>query len=269
MIQFPNCKINLGLNIVAKRNDGFHDLETVFYPVPWHDALEIIPASKGAFRFQSSGLKIEGEEAGNLCVRAYRLLQSEYKLPAVEMHLHKVIPMGSGLGGGSSDAAFTMKMLNDLFSLGMDPVKLKKYASMLGSDCAFFLENKPVYATGTGDQFENTHVDLAGWYLAVVVPGIHVSTREAYGMVVPCSPSNQLQEVVRMPVDSWKDLLVNDFENPVIAKFPQIGEIKSLLYKAGAGYASMSGSGSAVFGLFEAPPDNAAMGGHMHWLSRL
>ncbi len=254
MIQFPNCKINLGLSILSKRPDGFHDIETIMYPVPFKDALEIIPASDGEFMFQSTGLVIPGVSEDNLCVRAFRLLQADFGLPQVKMHLHKVIPVGSGLGGGSSDGAFAIKMLNELFDLGMENEKLKDYARMLGSDCAFFIDDKPVFAFEKGDMFEQTAIDLSGLFLVLVIPAVHVATSDAYREVVPETPKHTIREVVGFPADLWKSMLVNDFEIPVNSKFPVIGKIKQQLYDAGAIYASMSGSGSTVYGLFAEDP---------------
>jgi len=265
MIQFPNCKINLGLNVVARRSDGFHNIESVFYPVPMNDALEIIPAADGVFQFHATGLTIPCEIEKNLCVRAFRLLESDFRLPAVKIHLHKAIPMGSGLGGGSADGAFTLKMLNELFSLGLSNEKLKSYAGLLGSDCAFFIGNhQPQYATGKGEMLEEIAIDLSGTYLSVVIPDVHVVTSDAYRLVSPQIPKNNLKEVIKLPVEDWKDLLVNDFEKPVIAKFPVIGGIKTKLYESGAIYASMSGSGSAVFGLFRGLPDSTSFESCFH-----
>jgi len=253
MIHFPNCKINIGLNIVAARPDGFHDIETVFYPVPLTDALEIMQAPDGVTEFITSGIEIQGTHEQNLCMKAYRMLQKEYALPAVKIHLHKAIPMGSGLGGGSSDAACTLNMLNELFELGLSAEKLKHDAALLGSDCAFFIDNHPRFAQGRGERMEEIMLDLSGWFLAIVIPGIHVSTAEAYRLVVPRMPMNSLEEIIRLPMEDWKNMIVNDFEAPVAAKFPVIGATKQMMYDAGAVFASMSGSGSAVFGLFEAP----------------
>jgi 4-diphosphocytidyl-2-C-methyl-D-erythritol kinase len=269
MIQFPNCKINLGLNIVGKRADGFHNIETVFYPVPLCDALEINPASDGVFQFSSSGLTIPGKMETNLCIKAFNLLHKEFKLPDVKMHLHKTIPMGSGLGGGSSNGAFTLRMLNNLFSLNLDSDRLKKYASRSGSDCAFFIENLPVFASGRGDQFEPVSLDLSGLFLVIVIPDIHVVTSDAYKWVVPAIPEQSLKEMVGLPITAWKEKIVNDFEKPVIAKYPVIGEIKQKLYDSGAIYASMSGSGSAVYGLFEETPKiEACFPNDFIWISK-
>jgi 4-diphosphocytidyl-2-C-methyl-D-erythritol kinase len=268
MIQFPNCKINIGLNIVDRRPDGFHNIETVFYPVLLNDVLEIIPAQDGIFHFQSTGLSIPGQPEDNLCVKAYQLLQDEFGLPAVKIHLHKVIPMGSGLGGGSSDGAFTLKLLNELFTLGLDQVKLMSYASLLGSDCAFFIANQPKFAFEKGDHFEPVSIDFSGFYLVLVVPDVRVATAGAYRMVVPCIPEQSLKDLVNLPMDEWKDRVANDFENTVFEKYPVIGKIKQELYAAGAIYASMSGSGSAVYGLFKNLPqlDVLAKGKYL-WIS--
>ncbi|MEI7725084.1 MAG: 4-(cytidine 5'-diphospho)-2-C-methyl-D-erythritol kinase, partial [Bacteroidota bacterium] len=255
MIQFPNCKINLGLNIVGKRSDGFHNIETVFYPIPFHDALEVMPSPDGVFQFVQTGLNIPGAAGNNLCVRAFNLLQADFGLPGVKIHLHKVIPMGSGLGGGSSDGALTLKMLNDLFSIGLDHDRLMDYARLLGSDCAFFIGNRPVFANEKGDHFEPAMIDLSGLFICLVIPDVHVSTAIAYRMLIPEIPSVKVNEVVQLPMDQWKGMLVNDFEKPIFVKFPVIRAIKEKLYKSGAIYASMSGSGSAVYGLFQERPN--------------
>ncbi len=254
MIKFPNGKINLGLNIVGKRDDGFHNIETIFYPIALNDALEIIPANDGKFRFDHTGLPIPGHEPDNLCVKAFQLLKADFGLPGVKMHLHKTIPMGSGLGGGSSDGAFTLKMLNDLFMLGMDHDQLREYASRLGSDCAFFIENQTVFAIKKGDQFTNLTVDLSGLFIVIVIPDVPVATADAYRWVLPEIPSRPLTDLVQLPITEWKDQVVNDFEKPVFTRFPVIGKIRNKLYESGAVYASMSGSGSAVYGIFEGMP---------------
>ena len=251
MIQFPNGKINLGLHVVARRPDGFHDIESVMYPVPLCDALEIIPAPGDVEQFHSTGLAIPGGEEHNLCVRAYRLLRDEFRIPTVKMHLHKVIPMGSGLGGGSSDGAFTLKMLNELFGLGLDIGHLQELARSLGSDCPFFIRNQPQFVYGKGDQAEPVTVDLSGFYLGLVIPDIHISTADAYRMVAPTLPTLDLKQVVSLPPDQWKDRMTNDFERPVFEKYSAVSSVKQRLYQAGAIYSSMTGSGSAVYGLFE------------------
>jgi len=324
MILFPNAKINLGLHVINKRSDGFHNIETVFYPIALCDALEIVPARDGRFGFTSSGLPIPGDPASNLCLKACNLLLPEilkhchcerseaagfqirdlperseaagfqirdlpersetagfqirdlpersetagfqirdlperseaasiavdtWKQP-LKIHLHKVIPMGSGLGGGSSDGTFTLLLLNDLLNLSLPKNKLIDFARKLGSDCAFFIQNSPVFATGRGDSFMPIQVDLSGYTLLLVIPNVHVSTSEAYSLVNPSRHENRIREIIAQPVSSWKENLINDFEAPVTGKYPVIGEIKRKLYDSGALYAAMSGSGSAVFGIF-------------------
>ncbi len=254
MIQFPNCKINLGLNILGKRSDGFHNLETVFYPVSLCDALEIIPAPEGVFDFHTTGLEIPGSHKNNLCVKAFQMLKADFGLPGIQMHLHKVIPMGSGLGGGSSDGTFALKMLNDLFNLELGKNELTDYARRLGSDCPFFIENRPLFASEKGDLFQDIALDLSGLFVAIVIPEAHVDTADAYRMVIPKIPEKSLFNLINLPVNDWKELVFNAFEKPITAKFPSVGAIKTSLYGAGAIYAAMSGSGSAVFGLFDNPP---------------
>ena len=249
MLSFPNAKINLGLNIVSKRPDGYHNIESCFYPIPWCDVLEIIPSDE--LLFTSSGLAIPGAEDSNLCLRAFHLLKDAYDIPNVHIHLHKVIPMGAGLGGGSSDGAFTLKMLNDLFDLGMDVPTLQKLAGQLGSDCPFFIENKPVIATGTGTIFQDTELNLSGKHIAIRHPHVHVSTEKAYSLVQPATPTHSIEHTLKKPMTQWKNVLQNDFEPSVFAQFPEIRNVKNQLYTAGATYVAMSGSGSAVFGLFE------------------
>lgn len=250
MVSFPPCKVNLGLNILRKRADGYHDIETCFYPVPWTDILEIIPSSE--FSFSVSGNKVEGD---NLCVKAYHLMQAVYSLPPAKIHLHKIIPTGAGLGGGSSDAAWTLRLLNDLFGLKLSRDILKEYASRLGSDCAFFIDDGPMMGTGRGEVLTPAKVDLKGKYMALIKPDLHVSTQEAYQGVQPAVPKHRIANVLTSQVTDWKELLVNDFEKTVAEKFPIIKSIKESLYKAGAEYASMTGSGSAVYGIFPKRPD--------------
>lgn len=250
MISFPNCKINLGLNITAKRPDGFHELTTFFYPLTLRDCLEIIPASDSLFSFSASGIAIPADGSKNICEKAYDLLQLQYKLPAIKMHLHKSIPIGAGLGGGSSDAAFTLTLLNSLFELNITQQELKTLAATLGSDCAFFIDNKPAIAKGRGEQLSPFPLKLKGNYLALIMPPIHVSTAEAYAGILPRQPEHEISKIISGPVNSWKDLLVNDFESHIFEKYPRIADIKEELYTLGAVYASMSGSGAAVFGIF-------------------
>ncbi len=256
MITFPNAKINLGLHILMKRDDGYHNIETVFYPVGWHDILEIIPAVKKINRrtdvqFRSGGIKIARSIKKNSCVKAYQVLKEKYDLPPVEMYLHKIIPAGAGLGGGSSDAAFTIVMLNNIFSLKIAENEIEKLATSIGADCAFFIKNKPLFASGIGNEFEKINVDLSGYFIVIVKPDVHVSTLSAYKNVIPGTPAISLKEVLLKPVSEWKEFLLNDFEKTVFKKYPGIKHIKDQLYDSGALYASMSGSGSSVFGIFE------------------
>lgn len=255
MIVFPNCKINLGLHILQKRSDGYHDLETVFYPIPITDALEIVeyrePQRSSSLPFTLSGITIEGDVAKNLCMKAYRLLKRDYpELPHIQMHLHKMIPSGAGLGGGSADGAFTLKLLNHLFNLGISEELLIEYAAELGSDCPFFIINKPCLAQGKGEKLKELNLSLKDYKLAVINPGIHVNTGDAFRQLKPQSSRKPLEEIISKPVERWKDELINDFEKVIFPKHREIVEIKDNLYKQGAVYASMSGSGSTVFGLF-------------------
>ena len=268
MILKPNCKINLGLNIVRKRMDGYHDIETVFYPSDLCDIIEITASEDGRFRFSSSGLKIPGDPASNLCVQAYELFREHFQIPAVNLHLQKVIPLGSGLGGGSSDGAFTLKALNEMFRSGLNNSQLKAFASRLGSDCTFFIENIPAFAKGRGELLEKVSVNLSGFYLLIIIPQVHVNTADAYSMIQPAMPKISLKEIISLPVNQWKDKLINDFEDPVSLKFPIIGKIKELLYQKGAVYSSLSGSGSAVYGLFNViPAVESLFPGCYVWLS--
>lgn len=253
MICFPNAKINLGLHITSKRKDGYHDIETCMVPIPINDALEMILSKKPVF--DTSGLDIPGEEKDNLILKAVKLLQKDFNdLPALHIHLHKNIPMGAGLGGGSADGAFALTLMNTLFELHLEDWILEDYAAQLGSDCPFFIQNKPKIATGRGEILEPVDVDLKGNYIVLVKPPIHVGTKEAYAGVKPQAPKYPLKEVLK-DKNSWKEMLVNDFENSIFPQYPEIAEIKAKLYKMGAYYAAMSGSGSTVFGLFTAKPE--------------
>jgi 4-diphosphocytidyl-2-C-methyl-D-erythritol kinase len=252
MVAFPHCKINLGLNILRKRSDGYHDIETCFYPIPWTDILEIIPSEE--FSFSLSGNAIPGETHDNLCVKAYRMMQAVYSLPPVKMHLHKIIPTGAGLGGGSSDAAWTLRLLNDLFKLNLSKEVLKEYAARLGSDCAFFIDDIPMIGSGRGEVLTPVKISLKGKHLVIVKPDVHVSTAQAYAGVAPTESQKSITEVLGMPVETWKAHLTNDFETSIIEKIPLIGIIKERLYRHGAVYASMSGSGSSVYGIFSGNP---------------
>ena len=251
MITFPPCKINLGLNVIRKRHDGYHDIETCFYPVPWTDVLEILPA--GHLSFIATGNAIEGSENDNLCLRAFRLLQEEYSIPPVFIHLHKTIPMGAGLGGGSSDAAYTLRMLNAIFKLQLSTEVLRNLAARLGSDCAFFIDESPMIGKGRGEQLTPCEISLKEKFLLIVKPDVSVSTAQAYAGVIPLEPEEAILSILQQPLSVWKDKLENDFEISVFNQFPVIGDIKKKMIALGAAYASMSGSGSAVFGIFESP----------------
>lgn len=246
MIVFPNAKINLGLHIKGRRADGYHELETAFYPIPVCDALEMVPGEET--RMHSSGLEVEGE---NLCMKAYGILAREFSLPALDMYLHKVIPMGAGLGGGSADAAFFLRGINEWAGLGLSESRLYSYARKLGADCVFFLENRPMLARGIGDELSPLEMDLHDFRIQVIYPGISISTARAYSQVQVKTPETSLIEVLKLPVRAWKGRLINDFEKSVFEAFPQLEEIKERLYAGGAVYAAMSGSGSALFGIFE------------------
>jgi 4-diphosphocytidyl-2-C-methyl-D-erythritol kinase len=253
MICFPNAKINLGLHIVAKRPDGYHDIETVFYPVNLCDALEIVPAKEGKTSFVQTGILIDGEPDNNLVIKAFNLLKKEFDLPEINIYLRKHIPFGAGLGGGSADAAFMLKLLNDFAGLHLSVEQLEEQAALIGADCPFFIQNKPVFASGTGNVFTPIRLSLQGYYLVLIKPDISVSTREAYSLVKPKQPDFPLTKIIQSPVNEWKEKLVNDFEDSVFAHYPGIATIKRKLYEKGAIYASMSGSGSSVYGIFENP----------------
>lgn len=252
MITYPNAKINLGLNIVEKRPDGYHNLETVFYPINLQDALEVTQLDgEKEYELTLSGTPIEGDPEQNLVVKAYRLLKTDYPdMPSVDIHMYKHIPTGAGLGGGSSDAAFMIKLLNEKFKLGLSIEKMEGYAACLGADCAFFIQNKAVFATGIGNIFEPIQLSLKGYYLVLVKPDIFVSTKDAFALIQPTQPTHSLKEIARMPVETWRATMKNDFEYSVFQKYPEIAAIKDKLYDMGAIYASMSGSGSSVFGIF-------------------
>lgn len=253
MVVFPNAKINIGLNIVSRRSDGFHNLETVFYPVCLADVLEMAETGNNGISF--SGLPVDGSPGDNLVMKAYFLLKQDFGLPPVQFHLHKVIPPGAGLGGGSSDAAFTLKMLNAYFQLQLSPSRLKKYASALGSDCAFFIDNRPAFATGKGDRLTAVPLDLSGYKMVIVKPPVTVSTAQAYQHVTPEPPAFSLEKMIRLPAEQWNGRVTNDFEKSIFPRFPDIEGLKKTLYELGAVYASMSGSGSSVFGLFRKVPE--------------
>ena len=259
MLTKPIAKINLGLNVVERRPDGYHNLETVFYPVQICDALEVFEMDE---QFPSAvdcdlkvtNIHIDGDEQKNLVVRAYNLLKQDFPaLPRIHAHLYKGIPTQAGMGGGSSDCGFMITLLNQMFKLGLSDEQMIQYAARLGADCAFFILNKPCYAEGIGEKLEPIGLDLSGWYLAIVRPAIPVSTKEAFSLITPQHPALNCRDVVMQPVETWRDRLTNDFEKSVFALHPEIGAIKDRLYDMGAVYAAMSGSGSSLFGLFRKP----------------
>ncbi len=250
MIFFPNCKINIGLNIIAQRLDGYHHLESIFYPVPLCDVMEI-ETSKNHFTYTQTGLDTGCEQEKNLAVKAYRLMQELYFVPEIQIHLHKIIPLGAGLGGGSADAAFMISALNNYFNLNLPTEQLYTLCKKIGSDCSFFILNKPAFVTGTGDIVKPFNVALKGYHLILIKPDIHVSTAEAYSLITPHAPEYNLQEIIQEPVNNWRNKIQNDFEVPLFKKHPSLQRIKDKLYDQGALYASMTGSGSAVYGIFE------------------
>jgi len=253
MISFPHCKINLGLNVISKRSDGYHNIETCFYPVPRVDILEIIPTNE--FSFSQSGVIVPGDENDNLCVKAFHLLKNDFRIKNVKIHLHKLISVGAGLGGGSSDGSFTLRLLDKIFDLKIPVEQLKIYASQLGSDCSFFVEDHPMIGTRRGENLSSASVSLKGCYLVLVNPGIHIPTSNAYSGIVSQQPEFSIEETLKFPVTEWAGKLKNDFEESIFAKHPIIGQLKEKLYSSQAVYASMSGSGSSVYGIFEKPVD--------------
>ena len=256
MITFPIAKINLGLNVVERRPDGYHNLETVFYPVPIRDALEVTtmdPQFPSPYDcdLKVTNISIEGDEQRNLVVRAYQLLKQDFpQLPRIHAHLHKAIPTQAGMGGGSSDCAYMIRLLNEQFHLGLSTQQMQQYAARLGADCAFFILSQPAYAEGIGERLEPIALNLSQYWIAVVRPDIPVPTKEAFSLVHPHHPEKNCRDVVMQPIETWRQDLVNDFEQSVFTLHPEIGAIKQQLYSLGAVYAAMSGSGSAVFGLF-------------------
>ncbi len=273
MVLFPNCKINLGLYITSKRPDGYHNLETIFYPVAVTDAVEVIENGEkdsSAVDFASTGLTITGSTTSNLCVKAYHILKKDYpNLPAVKMHLHKTIPMGAGLGGGSSNGAFTLQLLNQKFNLGISEKKLLEYALQLGSDCPFFIINKPCVGRGRGEKLNPVTLNLSGYTLFIVNPGIHVSTKEAFANIHPKQPQTDIETTISKPVKYWKGKLLNDFEEGVFALHPELAAIKASLYHAGAVYAAMSGSGSSLFGLFQTTGFTLPVFNNNYWVKQV
>ena len=258
MISFPNAKINLGLDVVSKRPDGYHNLETIFYPIPLEDVLEITitdDSDAPECDFTMYNAVFDGDNNDNLVVKAYKTLATDFKLRKVKISLYKNIPTGAGLGGGSADAAFALKMLNDVAGLGLSDDKLEGYAAKIGADCAFFIKNTPAYATGIGNILSSTPCDISGYTLVLVKPEIHISTKEAYSLVCPAAAETPLTDIAKLPVEEWKGLMKNDFEKSVFAAHPSMEKIKKQLYSMGAVYASMSGSGSAFYGIFKEEQD--------------
>lgn len=273
MLSFPNCKINIGLQVLGKREDGFHEIETVFYPVPLYDALEIIPSAN--LEFTITGLPVDGSMADNICVKAYQLLKKDFpQLPFVKIHLHKAIPTGAGLGGGSADAAFMLKLLNDTFKLNLTTSQQINYALQLGSDCPFFIINKPCVAKGRGEKMEEMKVDISKYKIVLVNPGIHINTgwafsqlsKQVYDEKTNLRTGKSIQQIIVQPISSWKEELLNDFEAPVFIAHPKIKEIKETLYKLGALYAAMSGSGSTVYGIFNTVIDTKMLDGKNYFI---
>jgi 4-diphosphocytidyl-2-C-methyl-D-erythritol kinase len=254
VVIFSNCKINLGLHVIEKRPDGFHNVETCFYPIPFYDVIEIIPAT--AFQFTTTGLAIPGDVTNNLCVKAYQLLKSEYGIPYVHLHLQKNIPMGAGIGGGSANAAYTLLLLNKKFQLNLPIELLENYAAQLGSDCAFFIRNIPCLGSGRGELLQpiktetDTDFSLKDYQIVLLFPNIAIGTKEAFAGIIPRMPKQGIANIIKLPITAWKDCLQNDFESTVFALHPVLQQYKNSLYQLGAIYASMSGSGSTIYGIF-------------------
>ena len=252
MLSFPNCKINLGLYITNRRDDGYHDLETIFYPIGLKDALEIVPV-KNEVQVQLSGKAIEGDNRNNLVWKAYELMNKNYpdQIPPVHIYLHKAIPMGAGLGGGSSDGAFMLRLINDYCQLDLSSEELSEMALQLGSDCPFFIYNTPQFAKGRGEIMEPINLDLSDYSIQLICPQVHISTAKAFQMLKPKPASFDLRKLPDLPIEDWNEKIDNDFEGPIFGEFPQLKNIKKQLYDQGAIYASMSGSGSAIYGIFK------------------
>ena len=256
MLCFPNAKINLGLNIIEKRPDGFHNIETVFYPFPLCDALEIAQSdSNETYEFSSSGIPIGIDPTQNIVIKAFDLIASKFEIPSTAIHLHKNIPFGAGLGGGSADAAYMIKMLNDFYSLGLSIQQMEEFAIQIGSDCPVFIKNEAVFAEGKGEIFSSIQLDLSGYHIALIKPDIHISTPEAYSGVSPKKPEKSVKELIKLPLKDWKENIFNDFEDSIFPNHPELKKLKEELYESGAIYAAMSGSGSSMFGIFEREPE--------------
>ena len=257
MVVFTNAKINIGLNIIEKRNDGFHNIQSVFYPIKLKDILEIVKIEDensektNNYVYNNTGIIIESPEPENLIIKAFNLLSKDYKIPSIKIHLHKIIPIGAGLGGGSSNAAYMLRLLNSFFDLQITNLQLTEYARKLGSDCAFFIENKPVYATQKGDFFSDINLNLDNYKIIVQKPNVNISTKEAYSGIKPKKPEKDLKKLIELPIYEWKYNIVNDFEKSIFKKYPEIEKLKKDFYDSGAIYSSMTGSGSAVYGIFK------------------
>ncbi|MFZ4786317.1 MAG: 4-(cytidine 5'-diphospho)-2-C-methyl-D-erythritol kinase, partial [Flavobacteriales bacterium] len=255
MIVFPNCKINIGLFVTSKRPDGFHNIESVFMPVAWNDVLEINHAQGVSGSFTQSGLTIDADIEQNIVVKAARLMQREFAIGEMDIHLMKNLPMGAGLGGGSADGAFAISAINAIFDLNLSKIQMAQLAAQLGSDCPFFIYNSPCFVSGRGEIIEPIHLDLSSYYIGLIHPGIHLSTPLAYSKIKPEEATFDLRLLNQTPIEEWEEMVENDFELPVFSMFPLIGDIKSAMYESGALYASMSGSGSAVYGIFSEMPN--------------
>lgn len=262
MISFPNAKINIGLNITEKRSDGFHNIQSAFYPIALTDALELVEntaTDAPPITMSFSGIDIPGNAMDNLCVKAYHLIAKDYPLPNIKVYLHKHIPIGAGLGGGSADAAFFIRLLNSTFELGLAWGEMHHYARQLGSDCSFFITNKPAFVEGKGDEYETMQLSLKGYFIALVYPNIHINTAMAYSGVKPKTPARSLENDLQSPIEEWKLCVHNDFEDTLFVKFPELKNIKQQLYDNDAIYAAMSGSGSTLYGIFKQKTDLKAV----------
>lgn len=274
MICFPNAKINLGLRVTEKRPDGYHNLETVFYPIGLKDALEVVPHPNGKpYSLEVKMLEmdcLDMDEEKNIVTKTFRRLEKRFRLQPSAFFLKKGIPSGAGLGGGSSDAAYALKIINLINNLGLTDSEMEQLSAQIGADCAFFIKNKPIFASGIGTDFEDVSLNLRGLFLVLIKPDVHVSTAEAYSLVHPAHPDRSLKEWIGNPIETWKENVINDFEHSVFLKYPVIGTIKETLYRNGAVYASMSGSGSSVYGLFKSPVDlKAAFPDYFYWSEML
>jgi 4-diphosphocytidyl-2-C-methyl-D-erythritol kinase len=257
MIFFPNAKINIGLHITGKRNDGYHNIESCFYPVAWSDILEVVESD--TLSLKTTGIEIPGKWEDNLCIKAFNILKEAYQIPPVSFHLHKIVPIGAGLGGGSADGSFALKALNELFELQIENDQLEQFALQIGSDCPFFIKNQPIFVKGRGEVFEEMPLSLEGKIILMVNPPIHVSTGEAYSGIREYSEADSLKNSLLGPIENWKGIVKNDFEASVFTKYPEIADIKEILYNNGATYTSMTGSGASVFGIFDERMD------YKHW----